>query len=122
MFDVVVGMPKREKLPTFLQYLKTAKLSKGVENSTFFNIELIWLPSKFDNVTLQTHAFRYVITPEMPLYTPMVEYCENLPDDKIPQMGVTIVSLEEKTIKIVQHPKKLVEWETLGVNGVKFVG
>lgn len=121
MFDVEITPPKPVKLPTFLQYLKTAKISKGVENSTLFTIDLIWLPGQFDNVTLQTYAFRYILTPETALYQPVIDYCNDLPEGKIPQFGIYITSLETKAIRLGTHPKKQVGWERVGENGIKFV-
>ena len=122
MFDIEVDLPTPKKIPTFLQYLKTTKLSKSAENQTFFSINLIWLPGTFDNVTLQTHAFRYIILPETPLYQPMIDYCANLKSERIPQIGIYITSLENKTIRLGQHPKKRVDWESVGNNGIRFIG
>ena len=66
--------PKPIALPTFLQYTKTC--GKGVQGKTKFGVEIIWLPGKFDNVTLQTHAFRYVCSSEHPLYDEVKRYIE----------------------------------------------
>lgn len=56
---------KPEKLPTLGQYLKRTKQTKGKMRQ---RVELIWLPGKFDNFTLQTGEYRLIISPKHPLY------------------------------------------------------
>ena len=121
--------PKTEKVPTFFQYLKTEKLSKGIEGKTRYPIDVIWLPGKFDNVTLQTHAFRYIASPEHPLYNNAVAFCKALQDevnniDGIPvtskRLDLVITSIENKTIAVKENEKVIVTVKSLGDYGLRF--
>lgn len=111
--------PKAPTIPTFLQYLKTAS-PKGVEEKTKFAVEIIWLPGKFDNVTLQTHAFRYIATPNNPLYKDVQEYVSSLVES-MPRLEIVIVSFEEKAIRILENAKKPIRWDPLGSNALKAI-
>jgi hypothetical protein len=111
--------PKLPTIPTFLQYVKTC--GKGVEGKTKFQVEVIWLPGKFDNLTLQTHAFRYVCSPDHPLYTEMQEYLKLQSEEKdSPRVDVVISSLENKEIDLAENSKVRGTWEKLGANAYKF--
>lgn len=117
--------PKMPVIPTFLQYLKTAN-RKGVENKTKFPVEIIWLPGKFDNVTLQTHAFRYVASPNNPLYGDIIDYADECwteeatkPGTKYPRLEIVILDFDAKTIAVTENDKKLIVWEPLGANALK---
>lgn len=106
-------------IPTFLQFVKT--ISKGAENKTKFSVDLIWLPGRFNNVTLQTHAFRYICDENHPLYAETIAYCSGLvlglPVDAI---EIVITSIGEKTISVLENPKKKGNWEKMGENAFKF--
>lgn len=121
--------PKTEKVPTFFQYLKTTKLGKGVEGKTHYPIDVIWLPGKFDNVTLQTHAFRYIASSEHPLYERAVAYCKMLQNDvnnidgtpvTNPRLDIVITSIENKTIAVKENAKVIVVVKSLGDYGLRF--
>lgn len=106
-----------EKLPTFLQYLRTAS-PKGIEGKTKFSVEIIWLPSTFDNVTLQTHAFRYVATPKNPLYQDVLDFVEAIDSVKNP-LSIVITSFEKKEISVSLDEKKLVTYTAIGTLGYR---
>lgn len=111
--------PKPPSKPTFLQYLKTC--NKSVEGKTHFGVEIVWLPGKFNNVTLQTHAFRYVCDESHPLYNEMHEYCKTLGDKPgTKRLDIVIDSVEDKTIEIIESTRKSGTWEQLGSNAWKF--
>lgn len=116
--------PKMPTIPTFLQYLKTAP-RKGIENKTKYPVEIIWLPGKFDNVTLQTHAFRYIASPDNALYKDILEYSEEFWDvekqllNKTPSLEIIIVNFDTRTIDLVENAKTLIVWEALGDNALK---
>lgn len=110
--------PKLTPVPTFFQYLKTA--SKGIESKTKFPVELIWLPGKFNNVTLQTHAFRYICDENHPLYQEIKEYSlELVSRGNVDRLEIVITSISERTIEVLENPKKKVEWRELGKNALK---
>lgn len=111
--------PKPETKPTFNQFLKT--ISKGVEGKTKFQVEIVWLPGRFDNLTIQTHAFRYICNSEHPLYQELPSYlAQCVSEGKAPRLDVVISSIEHRTISIFDDPKKVGEWEKLGANAYKF--
>ncbi len=110
---------KPAKLPTFLQYLKIC--SKGVEGKTKFPVEVIWLPSKFQNVTLQTSAFRFICSETHPLYSELLEYFK---DDDVfsgaKQLHIVVSSIKEGTIEVGEASKVNGNWESLGKTAYKF--
>jgi len=111
--------PKLPPVPTFLQYLKSC--SKSVEGKTRFAIDIIWLPGKFDNVTLQTHAFRYVCDSSHPLYTEMQEYVKDkVSEGSYPRVDIVIDSIEAREVTLSENPKAKGSWEKLGSNALKF--
>lgn len=111
--------PKPATVPTFLQYTKTC--GKGVQGKTKFGVEIIWLPGKFDNVTLQTHAFRYICDPDHPLYNEVKQYLNTVvAGNSYKRLDIVIDSLENKTITVQESIKISGCWEELGSNAVKF--
>jgi hypothetical protein len=109
--------PKPPTVPTFLQYVKTVS-KKGIEGKTRFNVEIIWLPGKFDNVTLQTHAFRYVAEPNNQLYQDVIDYVDNL-ERQTSRLQIVITSFDKKTIEVTENPKDEIIWVPLGNNAFK---
>jgi len=111
--------PKPTPIPTFLQYIKT--ISKGVEGKTRFQVDIIWLPGKFDNVTLQTHAFRYQCDSNHPLYLEMQEYVKNnFSEGQHPRVDIVIDSIAEREITLSENFKVKGSWEKLGSNAWKY--
>lgn len=111
--------PKRNVPPTFLQYLKTC--NKSVEGKTRFGVEIVWLPGKFDNVTLQTHAFRYIADNDHPLYDEVQEYLKSEGGNATSKrLDITILSMEDSTISLSESSRKTGTWKRLGNNGYKF--
>lgn len=111
--------PKPEPKPTFNQYLKTC--GKGIEGKTKFQVEIVFLPGKFDNLTIQTHAFRYICNPDHPLYNELPKYllqCES--EGKAPRLDVVIASVENRQISVFDNSKVVGQWEKIGANMFKF--
>lgn len=110
---------KPVQVPTFLQFCKTS--SKQIEGKTRFCVDLIWLPGKFNNVTLQTHAFRFIASESHPLYSEVIEFCKTIkPGISCKRLEITVDSITEKTITVTESAKNLGEWDTLGTNAYKF--
>ena len=123
-------VPKPENKPTFLQYMKTKKLAPGVEGKTKYEVELIWLPGKFDNVTLVTHSFRYIASSNHPLYRDTIDWCDSVLSDLTdksnsnciaPMLYILIDSIKDKSISVHENPKIKMVASTVGSNGIKFV-
>lgn len=110
--------PKQENKPTFLQYLKTVS-PKGIENKTKYRVELIWTPGKFDNITLQTHAFRYVAQPDNPLYNDTLDFLSGA-GEICPAIEIVITSFKDKAIEVSLNESKRVKLERIGTMGVRF--
>lgn len=111
--------PKLPTTPTFLQYIKT--IGKGVEGKTRFQIDVIWLPGKFDNLTLQTHAFRYLCDPNHPLYAEIPAYLSSrINEDSDPRLSIVIDCVKDKTIDLTEDIKVMGRWTSLGENAYKF--
>jgi hypothetical protein len=111
--------PKPPTTPTFLQYIKT--ISKGAEGKTKFAVEFIWLPGTFQNVTLQTHAFRYICDESHPLFSEIQQYFESeVPRSNAPRLEIVISSIEDRTIEVSENNRKKGLWEKVGSNGLKF--
>lgn len=111
--------PKPVPVPTFLQFLKT--LVKGAEGKTKFQVDIIWLPGKFQNVTLQTHAFRYQCDESHPLFSEIPKYLKSLESQNTcPRLDIVITSISERTITIEENGKVKGTWEKLGTNAYKY--
>lgn len=111
--------PKPPTVPTFLQFIRTA--GKGIEGKTRFQVDIVWTPGKFDNVTLQTHAFRYQCDSSHPLYVEMQEYLKDqLSKGSSPRLNIVIDSLETREITLSEDSKTKGSWEKLGANAFKF--
>jgi hypothetical protein len=111
--------PKLPTIPTFLQYIKTC--GKGVETKTKFAVDVVWLPGKFDNVTLQSHAFRYICDNNHPLYEEVKRYFDIVvPGNNYPKLEIVIDSLEQRTISVSEATRKQGTWEKMGANAMKF--
>jgi len=111
--------PRPTPIPTFLQYTKTC--SKSVQGKTKFGVEIIWLPGKFNNVTLQTHAFRYICDENHPLYAEMQLYAETTVLGILyKRIDIVIDSIEDKTITVSESPKVKGCWEKIGSSSLKF--
>lgn len=111
--------PKIIAPPTFAQFLKT--VGKGVEGKTKFQVDVVWLPGRFDNVTLQTHAFRYICDPNHDLYDEMQEYLKGrLNEDADPKLSIIIDSVKDRVIDLSEDPKVMGKWEKLGSTAFKF--
>jgi len=111
--------PKPTPVPTFLQYLRT--VGKGVEGKTRFQVDIVWTPGKFDNVTLQTHAFRYQCDSNHPLYLEMQEYLKSeVSKGSSPRLDIVIDSVETREITLSENTKIKGTWEKLGTNAYKF--
>lgn len=111
--------PKPPQVPTFLQFIKT--LAKGAENKTKFQVDIIWLPGKFQNVTLQTHAFRYQCAENHPLFVEMQRYLESeTSKNSSPRLDIIISSISDRRISLFENTKVMGNWEKLGANAYKF--
>lgn len=96
--------PVQEKKPTLLQWIKANKVTEGTKKTKFL-IEVIFLPGKFDNYTLVTHAFRVIISKNHELYKAFT--CPTLLKDLESEGGLSITNVAaDGTFSLSNHPKK----------------
>lgn len=118
MFDCEYTPTPKAKKPTFFQFIKDCH--KGIEGKTKFSVESFYIPGKFENYTLSTNAFRYIITPDNPLFDAFANYYSNLDFEcEHRNLQITIVSIQDKAIKFSEGKTKG-KWERLGTTLVVF--
>lgn len=109
---------KPVKIPTFTAYLKENKGKKCL--TQLFPIEIVWFPVKFNNYTLQTHAFRLSISNQHPLFLKLNEFCEPLSKDApTPVVRIKILDPDKGTFELIPCEKKRCVWSKLGDAGLK---
>lgn len=119
MFGEEREVPKNPTIPTIRQYAKTC--GEGIIGKTKFQVGIVWLPGQFNNVTLQTHAFRLVIDENDPSFDSYKEHFGGIKTKTTcPRLDVTITNLEPLRYKVSENPKTKGSWEKLGKNGLKF--
>lgn len=110
-------MPK--KVPTFLQFIKSC--GKGVEGKTRFGIEVVWLPGEYDNVTIQTHAFRFICSPNHLLYNGFQQYTSDIKlEHTYKRVDIVVTSIRDATIELLESPRVKGNWSKMGKNAFKF--
>jgi hypothetical protein len=113
------GVEEPVKVPTFLQFLKSA--NKAIEGKTKFGVDIVWLPGKFQNVTLQTHAFRLITSENHKLFNEIQEYFKQYDDDSIVQrLEVIVTSIEKRTFDVCEGTRNKGSWTLVGESGRKF--
>lgn len=117
IFDTDYEAPKREKVPTLGQFLKTLpKKTKVLEQ--IFTVEWIWLPGKFNNVTLQTHAFRLILNDSHPLFDEFVKSFSSDDDNRrVPCFGIQITDRDTQAFRLSTQSKNFGGWKVVGTTG-----
>ena len=106
------------KLPTFSKYLQENAGTKKLSQS--FTIEVIWLPGKYPNFTLQTHAFRLSVSNKHPLYKGIEDYVAWIPKDEaifVPKIKIT--NAETGEYEVIQCTKIKGVWQRIGSVGFR---
>lgn len=116
MFNTKTKDLPREKLPTIAQYLKSNKPAK----SRYIHVvELIWLPGKFNNFTLQTGAFRIIIAPKHPMYGHLRNFCNAGNESTEIGFCVEITDWQEGSFMLVPHDRDG-NWTDIGESGIRW--
>jgi hypothetical protein len=109
--------PVQEKKPTLLQWIRANKVTPGTKKTKFL-VEIIFLPGKFDNYTLVTHAFRVIIPKTHALYAAFTE--PNLLKDLDSEGALSITNVDKDgKFSLSNHPAKG-KWEEASPTMFKF--
>jgi len=116
IFGVKTSDVKPEKLPTIRQFVKSTAKSKYKDDGV---IELVWLPGKFKNITLQSSKFRILISENHPFYEALREVFSGVNDRTT---GIRIEISDWKTAEYVLHelPENRGCWEPIGTTGLRW--
>lgn len=116
LFGVVTTDAKPDKLPTFAQFIKS---NKQPRNKPTYPIQLVWLPGKFDNFTLQTNAFRVICTPKHALYPHLSKF---FGDSQSAEIGMSITITDwESSEYLLERSKAKGMWQEIGSSGYRWV-
>lgn len=120
IFGKKYSQPQRESIPTLFQWVKTLK-KDSKELQQVFMVEIVWLPGKFDNVTLQTHKFRLILSPTHELYQQFLIAFDDLEvfgeDTKV---GLRITNQETLEFEIEEMSGTKGKWTQLSSNAYKY--
>jgi hypothetical protein len=115
IFGVQTTDAKPEKKPTIAQFIKQTKRPKNNVRSV---VNVVWLPGKFDNFTLQTDRFRVIITPKHVFYGGLQEFFANSSTAETP-IGIEITDWD-KGAYMLYEPKERGMWQELGDSGYRW--
>lgn len=119
LFDSDYEAPKTKKLPTLKQWEKTLpKESKAFGQN--FLVDIIWLPSTFPNLTIQTHKFRISLSNDHPAFKDLIELFESGKYEEVRGIYVKILDRETLGWKFSPANKKNGSWEKLSDTGYRF--
>lgn len=111
---------KPKAIPSFTTFLKTA--NKGIVDRTRFGVEMIWLPGKFPNFTLQTHAFKISVSESNPLFNELKIFVEEEPrDGSSLRVDVIITDIEEGRYRLERSKKQKVKYSKVGTMALKAI-
>lgn len=100
--------------PTLYQWIREAKIKKyPVETK----VDVIWLPNRWPNYTIDTTLFRLRISEDSSLFKAFSELLETYMKEGIP-MQVSVLD-EEGNWDIDRIPDKQTTWEKISTTGVK---
>jgi len=116
IFGIEAQDVKPEKLPTLLQFIRRSKEPKSPVKRI---VNLVWVPGKFDNFTLQTDKFRVIISNKHPFYSGLRNFFANCETAETP-IGIEI-SDWTKGSYMLYEPKSKGLWQELGNSGYRWV-
>lgn len=115
LFGVEAKDAKPDKVPTIAQFVKRTKKPKANVKCI---VEVVWLPGKFNNFTLQTARFRVIITPKHVFYNPLREFFANSETAETP-IGVEISDWNSGSYMLYEPANKGL-WQELGSAGYRW--
>ena len=120
MFDTDFNASEFDRVPTIRQFLKKLPKNTKVLDQSFL-IDKVWLPGKFDNVTLETYAFRIILNPKHALYDHFISFfADNNSNRYKGAIGITITDRDKAGFSLNKRDNPNGDWQTLGANGYRF--
>lgn len=116
IFGVEAKDVKPDKLPTIGQFVKRTKQDDYDSDGV---VEIIWRPGKFRNFTLQTDAFRVIVSDKHPFYGGLSQLF-GLDEPTSGCIGIEIVDWQKGSYMLIE-PIDAGHWETIGQSGYRWV-
>lgn len=117
IFGVKTTDAKREKLPTIRQFVKQTTRSKYKSDGV---VELVWIPGKFRNFTLQTDSFRILVSEKHEFFEGLGEIFRG---SDVNACGIRVEVSDWKGAAYTLH--ELLEddgyWEPIGDSGYRYI-
>lgn len=111
---------KPKVVPSFTSFLKTA--NEAIQGKTRFGVEMIWLPGKFPNFTLQTHAFKISVSENNPLFKELEIFVQEEPrDGSALRVDVIITDIESGTYRLERAKRQKVKYSKVGSMALKAI-
>lgn len=118
MFEVVADEGERVKLPTLRQWLKEQPQD---DFNAYHQVRLIWLPGNWPNYTLETSAFRAIVTDRNPLYAALRDGLDSFTTTQR-ALGLRIVDPKRVTFSLLDFETPG-DWFFIGgVSGLRWDG
>lgn len=116
LFGVSTSDVKPEKLPTLSQFIKRTKEPKSKPLEI---VNLVWLPGKFQNFTLQTGRYRVIISNKHPFYSLLGSFFADSNTAETP-IAIRITDWGTGSYQL-EEPKSIGLWTEIGSSGYRWV-
>lgn len=117
LFGVETKDVKPEKLPTIAQFVRR---TKEPQSKPIHKVELVWLPGKFNNFTLQTQHYRVVISSQHPFYGLLRDFFADQDTAETP-IGIRITDWSHGSYMLEKPDRTLGMWQELSTSGYRWV-
>lgn len=116
LFGTEAQNVKPEKLPTISQFIKRTKEPKS---KPLNKVELVWIPRKFNNFTLQTSQYRVIVSSKHPFYGLLRDFFADSNTAETP-IGIRITDWQKGSYMLEQPAKTYGLWRELGSSGYRW--
>lgn len=106
-----------KKLPTLLQFLKSAQSAKLKQK---YHCMVIWFPKDYPNITFQTEDFRVVVSEDNPLYSQLIAFANKAVEDDTP-FAIVVSPQRDGGFGITTSGEKG-RWMEIGSTGIRWEG
>lgn len=102
-----------DRLPTFLQWIKSAP---SEELKPVRYVKKLWLPNQFPNLSLDTEIYRLRLSATSPVGTYLIENCEML-EESNSALFIEVVDRKKSSFAIFVSETETASWSALGPHG-----